>query len=114
MQESIREKDADEIATAVAGSGRASAFAEIREMLKRQRADYGPGTVRQKVVEKSLESLDALEKLSGDKRSLFVPKRSLPLAVKHRLDGFPCPACGRTLSSVLAGGVVCQNGHRQS
>lgn len=106
MQESIREKDANEIASAVAGNDRASAFAEVREMLKQQRADYGQGTVRQKVVEKILGTLDALEK---SKKAVFIPKR----LHQHRLEGFPCPACGRVLRTQARGGVECQNGHRQ-
>ena len=116
MQDQIREKDAVELAanTSLLRDARTVAFAEVRTLLKQQLNSYGSNSVRWAVMKKTLDSLDLLEKSPPSlAQTVLAAVKATPLLPKHRLHGFPCPACGRSLSTTLRGGVTCQNGHNQ-
>ena len=117
MQDQIREKDAVELAanTSLLRDARTVAFAEVRTLLKQQLNSYGANSVRWAVMNKTLDSLDLLEKSPPSlAQTVLAAVKSTPLPSKHRLHGTSCPACGRTMTTSLRGDVVCQNGHRQS
>ena len=116
MQDQIREKDAVELAanTSLLRDARTVAFAEVRNLLKQQLNSYGTNTVRWAVVKKTLDSLDLLEKSPPSlAQTVLAAVKTTPMPPKHRLHGYPCPACGRALATASRGGVVCQNGHHQ-
>lgn len=111
MQDLIRERDGGEIASHISGTvNRSAVVDDVRELLQKQLHSYKAKSVRWEVVRKSLAALESMEK-TKTKRTAFVPRR-VPL--KHKLDGYPCPACGRVLLTHPSGGVECQNGHHQS
>lgn len=118
MQDSIREEDGAEIASRITGATvfRSTVIQDVRGLLAKQLRSYKMNSVRWAVVKKTIAALEEMEK---PKRSAFVPrhppkpkKHPLDSFPAHRLDGYPCPVCGRELKSVL-GGVRCQNGHTQ-
>jgi len=112
MQDPIREKGLS--GTAALHEVRSSTFAEVRTLLKQQLDHYGVNSVRWAVMKRTLESLDLLEKSAPSRPQVVLASvKATPLLPKHRLHGFPCPACGRSLSTTLRGGVTCQNGHNQ-
>lgn len=110
MEDVIRERDGVEIAAHIGVTvNRGAIIDDVRELLRKQLHSYKAKSVRWEVVRKSLAALESMEK-GKTKRTVFVPRRVPP---KHKLDGFPCPACGRELRTHPSGGVECQNGHHQ-